>query len=83
MKRVVRELRDLVPLRPLTQAEELRIAENQANRLLSLAELNGPPFPEEVIRRTASDSGREVVGHPRVRLGALVEGSLGHRLEQQ
>lgn len=82
MKRVVRELRDLVPLRPLTQAEELRIAENQANRLLSLAELNGPPFPE-VIRRTASDSGREVVGHPRVRLGALVEGSLGHRLEQQ
>lgn len=49
MKRAVRELRDLVPLRPLTQAEALRIAENQANRLLALAELTGPPFHEEVI----------------------------------
>ena len=42
-------LRDLVPIRPLTQLEALRIAELQADRLLTLASLPKPPVPDELI----------------------------------
>lgn len=42
-------LRDLVPIRPLTQLEALRIAELQADRLLTLAGLTEPPVPDELI----------------------------------
>lgn len=43
------ELRDLVPLRPLTISESLRIAELQANRLLRRFELTAPPVEEQLI----------------------------------
>ncbi len=42
-------LRDLVPIRPLSQLEALRIAELQANRLLALAGLTEPAVPDELI----------------------------------
>ena len=42
-------LRDLVPIRPLTQLEALRIAELQANRLLKLALVSAPAVPDSVI----------------------------------
>lgn len=42
-------LRDLVPIRPLTQLEALRIAELQADRLLTLAGLTEPPVPHSLI----------------------------------
>lgn len=42
-------LRDLMPIRPLSQIEALRIAELQADRLLKLAGLTAPPVPEQII----------------------------------
>jgi predicted transcriptional regulator len=45
----VARLRDLVPIRPLTREEALRIAELQANRLLELAGLTAGPVSEQVI----------------------------------
>ena len=42
-------LRDLVPIRPLTHGEALRIAELQATRFLELSEISGPPVPENII----------------------------------
>lgn len=48
MKRgVLTYLRDVVPVRPLTQNEAYRIAELQVDRLLELAELDKPPVPVE------------------------------------
>jgi len=45
----VARLRDLVPLRPLTHIEALRVAELQATRLLRLAGITEPPVPDTVI----------------------------------
>lgn len=42
-------LRDLVPIRPLSQLEALRIAELQADRLLTLAGRAQPAVPDELI----------------------------------
>jgi len=42
-------LRDVVPLRPLTQSEAYRIAELQAGRLLKLAGVSEPPVPNRAI----------------------------------
>lgn len=42
-------LRDLVPIRPLTFLEALRIAELQANKLRELSGVDRPPLPEIVI----------------------------------
>jgi Zn-dependent peptidase ImmA (M78 family) len=49
MKNVLRDLRDLVPLRPLSYGEAIRVAELQANRFLEKAELTTPPVPETII----------------------------------
>lgn len=46
---VLATLRSLVPARPLTYAESLRIAELQANRLLELLDIEGPRVPSEVV----------------------------------
>jgi Zn-dependent peptidase ImmA (M78 family) len=46
---VVASLRDLVPLRPLTYGEHLRIAELQANRFLKLLDVRDAPVPERLI----------------------------------
>jgi predicted transcriptional regulator len=46
---VVTTLRDLVPIRPLTREEALRIAELQAHRFHRLIAADGPPFGEELI----------------------------------
>jgi predicted transcriptional regulator len=46
---VVASLRDLVPLRPLTYGEHLRIAELQANRFLKLVGVHEAPVPERAI----------------------------------
>jgi hypothetical protein len=45
----ITRLRDIVPIRPLTRIEALTIAERQAQILIELAGLTGPPFPEQVI----------------------------------
>ncbi len=49
MTSVVAELRGLVPVRPLTNSEAMRVAELQATRLLKLAGVAQPPLPEGVI----------------------------------
>jgi hypothetical protein len=49
MTRVVSQLRDLVPYRPLTPSEAMRVAELQATRLLKLLEVSEPPVPEQAI----------------------------------
>ena len=46
---VLATLRALVPGRPLTPNEALRIAELQANRLLAHFAIDGPAVPEEII----------------------------------
>lgn len=46
---VIRELRDLVPIRHLNLAESLRVAELQAAKLLSLAGVEDGPVPESII----------------------------------
>lgn len=43
------QLRQLMPKRPLTQHEALRIAELQANRLLSACRVDGAGTPSEII----------------------------------
>ena len=43
------ELRRLSPVRPLTRAEAFRVAERQAERLLSSAGISRPPVPESLI----------------------------------
>src|SRR4051812_25519250 len=42
-------LRAVVPRRPLFYGEAQRVAELQANRLLQLVGVQGPPVPDEVI----------------------------------
>src|SRR5438132_5924256 len=49
MAGIVTSLRDLVPLRPLTQVESYRIAELQAHKLVKLGKVSAPPVPETVI----------------------------------
>jgi hypothetical protein len=46
---VIARVRDLVPLRPLTYSEHLRIAELQANRFLQLVGVSQASVPERVI----------------------------------
>ena len=45
----VRRLRRLIPRRPLSDIESLRLAELQANRLLELREIPGPPLSTDDI----------------------------------
>lgn len=49
MSGVITELRDFVPIRPLTRHEAFRIAELQAIRFLAATGINRPPVPEHVI----------------------------------
>lgn len=49
MPSAIATLRDLVPTRPLTYEESLRVAERQAGRLLELAGVSEPPVPEGVV----------------------------------
>lgn len=49
MASVVAILRSLVPVRPLTYDEALRVAERQATWLLKLAGIDEPPVPEGVV----------------------------------
>ncbi len=42
-------LRDLVPIRPLSQLEALRIAELQADQLLNLSGIKAPAVPDSLI----------------------------------
>lgn len=49
MSAVITSLRDLVPIRPLTYGESMRIAELQATRLRILAGVTEPAFAETVI----------------------------------
>jgi Zn-dependent peptidase ImmA (M78 family) len=49
MTSVIRQLRDLVPLRPLSVADAMRTADLQATRLLVLLELDHGPVPESAI----------------------------------
>jgi hypothetical protein len=49
MRSAITQLRDSVPLRRLSTAEALRVAEAQANRLLRLSGQTEPPVSEEII----------------------------------
>jgi len=49
MKDVIRKLRDVVPIRPLTMQEAMQVAELQANLLLSGSRVVLPPVPESII----------------------------------
>src|SRR5664279_4706680 len=49
MRSTITRLRDLVPLRRLSTPEALRVAEAQADRLLRLSGITGPPLAEDVI----------------------------------
>jgi len=49
MTTIIRQLRDLVPLRPLSVAESMRVADQQATRLLALMGVLQGPVPESVI----------------------------------
>src|SRR5580704_13272227 len=49
MTNVIRELRDLVPLRALSVAESMRVADLQAGRLLALLGIEEGPVPESAI----------------------------------
>ena len=46
---VLTQVRDLMPIRPLTRIEALSVAERQAARLLDLRHVTGPAVPETVI----------------------------------
>jgi hypothetical protein len=45
------QLRDIVPIRPLTRIEAVAVAERQALLLLKLAGIRQPPVPERLVRR--------------------------------
>jgi Zn-dependent peptidase ImmA (M78 family) len=49
MRSTITRLRDLVPLRRLSKAEALRVAEAQANRLLRWSDAIEPPVSEDII----------------------------------
>jgi Zn-dependent peptidase ImmA (M78 family) len=49
MANELRQLRDFVPIRPLTSVESFQIAERQASRLLELRGVSQEPVPESVI----------------------------------
>lgn len=49
MTPVITQLRDMMPIRPLSQAEAMRLAELQATRLLVLSGIEGGPVPESII----------------------------------
>jgi len=51
MPGVLTRLRDVVPIRPLSPTEALRVAELQANRLLEYSSVTNPPVPEEIITK--------------------------------
>lgn len=46
---IVSQLRDIVPIRPMTRAEHFRLAEFQAQRFLQLYGLSEPSVPERLI----------------------------------
>jgi Zn-dependent peptidase ImmA (M78 family) len=49
MAAVIAQLRDRMPIRALTVAESLRMAELQATRFLDLSAIEAPPVPEKII----------------------------------
>ncbi|MEW6153922.1 MAG: ImmA/IrrE family metallo-endopeptidase [Actinomycetota bacterium] len=49
MTDIIRNLRDRVPIRPLSVIEAVRVAELQASRFLELAAITKPPVPESMI----------------------------------
>lgn len=51
MANVIRALRGLVPIRPLTWIEATQIAERQASRLLELTNVSVPPVDEAIITK--------------------------------
>lgn len=46
---IIAQLRDNVPIRPLTRIEALSIAERQALRFLELSDITAPAVPENII----------------------------------
>ena len=64
MATTIQTLREVVPTRPLTFTESLRIAELQASKLLALAALSEPPFTENIIGGTTPHPGRTHVPAP-------------------
>jgi Zn-dependent peptidase ImmA (M78 family) len=51
MSGVLAQLRDVVPIRPLTETESLELAELQADLLLAYFGATAPPVPESLITR--------------------------------
>jgi len=61
---ILASLRDLVPIRPLTDGEALRIAELQASRLLMLSGVTAAPVPDSVIANVPKVETRRIVPWP-------------------
>jgi Zn-dependent peptidase ImmA (M78 family) len=59
-----RQLRDFVPIRPLTWVESIQIAERQATRLLELAGVAVEPVAETVISRLPRIQVERIVPSP-------------------
>ena len=49
MRSAIASLRDIVPIRPLTQVEAFGIAEHQATRFLKLVDVTAPPMADAAI----------------------------------
>ena len=60
----VRNLRQLVPRRRLSSEEAFRLAELQANRLLAMYELPGPPVPVSLIAQLPKILVDQIAGIP-------------------
>ncbi len=83
MANVLTSLRDLVPIRPLTIVEALRIAELQATKLLELQGVTEPPVPEEIITELPRVQGGAHHRPRTVRSRAVVARPLADRAQRQ
>lgn len=64
MRSIIGEVRDMLPLRPLSFIESLQVAERQADKLRELAGVESPEFPESVISNLPKITVERVRGCP-------------------
>lgn len=64
MANELRQLRDFVPIRPLTWVEAVQMAERQATKLLELSAVVAPPVPESVIAKLPRVQVERIVPSP-------------------
>jgi Zn-dependent peptidase ImmA (M78 family) len=77
MTSIITQLRDLVPIRPLTTIEALRVAELQASRFHEVIGLTEPPFPDAAITGLPRVQVERLMGAP---MAGAAQWSLGRWL---